>query len=133
MRICVFRFVFFIVLVFLFVIVGVVFVVDKSWIKKFFDVKGSWSVVEQGGKFWIVLVDDFFIKKVFDFKFFFFKKSGVEFNGKNVVDGVFIVKFEFYKGGQCYEIFVNVDFSQFVMFVLYCEKYLKFWVVFLLF
>ena len=109
--------------------VGAASAADKSWTKKSFDVKGSWSVVEQGGKSWIVLADDFSTKKAPDLKLFLSKKSGAELNGKNAADGVLIAKLDSHKGGQRYEIPANVDLSQYATLALHCEKYSKLWAV----
>ncbi|MEM6702261.1 MAG: DM13 domain-containing protein [Acidobacteriota bacterium] len=109
--------------------VGTASAADQNWTKKSFDVKGSWSIVEEGGKSWIVLDDSFATKKAPDLKLFLSKKSGAELNGKNAADGVLVAKLDSHKGGQRYAIPATVDLSQYSTLALHCEKYSKLWAV----
>ena len=54
-----------------------------SWTKKSFSVSGTWSIVEEGGKHFVVLSDDFKTKKAPDLKIFLSNHTVDSANGKN--------------------------------------------------
>lgn len=103
---------------------------DRSWTKKSFTVKGAWSLIEEGGKTWIVLDEAFSTKKAPDLKLFLSPHAGAKLSGKNATDqAVLIAELKSHKGGQKYAIPSGVDLSKFTTLALHCEQYSKLWAV----
>lgn len=103
---------------------------ESKWTKKSFAVEGSWSLVENGGKTWLVLDSGFATKKAPDLKLFLSPNRGATLTGKNATEGAILVgKLKSHKGSQRFEIPVGVDLSQYVTLALHCQKYAKLWAV----
>lgn len=98
-----------------------------SWTKKSFAIAGGWSIVEEGGRHYVVLDDAFKTKKAPDLKLFLSKQELGATNGKNATkDAVLIAKLDSERGGQRYAL-PAVDLAEYRTLLIHCEKYLKLW------
>ena len=101
---------------------------EGSWTGKSSTIKGGWSIVEENGKHFVLLNDDFSTKKAPDLKLFLSPLSLEKLSNSNATTGsVLIAKLGSHKGAQRYEIPGGVDLSKFQSLIVHCEKYSKLW------
>ncbi|MEM8954957.1 MAG: DM13 domain-containing protein [Verrucomicrobiota bacterium] len=99
-----------------------------TWTSKAYEASGSWSIVEEGGKQYVVLSSDFSTKSAPDLKLFLSPTGLGEVNGKNATSGsVLVAKLKSNKGSQKYEIPAGVDLSRYKTILIHCEKFSKLW------
>ena len=102
----------------------------STWTKKSFAVKGTWSLIEEGGTTYLVLDEAFSTRNAPDLKLFLSPSEGAALNGKNATRGaVLVAKLESNKGGQRYALPAGTNLSDFKTLALHCEKYSKLWAV----
>jgi hypothetical protein len=101
---------------------------EGHWTKKGSAISGSWSIVEEGGKRFVLLDDEFKTKKAPDLKIFLSPLSLKEVDGSNATDGALLVSsLESHRGSQRYAIESDVALSEYASIVIQCEKYSKLW------
>ena len=101
---------------------------EGQWTRKGSAVAGSWSIVEEGGKRFVVLDNAFKTKRAPDLKIFLSPLALSEVDGSNATDGSFLIApLESHRGGQRYAIESNVALSEYASIVIQCEKYSKLW------
>lgn len=99
-----------------------------TWTKKSFAVAGSWSIIEEGGRRYVELSDDFKTKSAPDLKIFLSTQSVAEVTGKNATrDAVLVGPLPRARGAVRLEIPEGTDLSQFTTLLLHCEQYSKLW------
>ncbi|MEL7002573.1 MAG: DM13 domain-containing protein [Bacteroidota bacterium] len=91
--------------------------------------EGSWKVVKEGDKTYVVMGDDFKTKKAPDLKIFLTKADLGDIDGDNAAEGtsVFVAKLKSYKGAAKYLIPSNINVSDYKTIIVHCEQYSKFW------
>ena len=101
----------------------------NTWVKKYYSVKGNWSVEVENGNSYLVLHSDFKTSKGPDLKLFLIKKEASTLSKKDEVQkhGFFLGKLKSLKGEQKYLIPTNISLSNFKSIVVHCEKYTKVW------
>lgn len=98
----------------------------SSWGKK--SVVGSWEVVEEEGRHFIVLGDDFSAKDGPDVKIFLSPKKADEINGSNATEGsVFVTQITRFKGQQRIALPKKANLADFESIVFHCEAFSKLW------
>ena len=101
---------------------------EGSWTKKRYSIEGTWQIVEEGGKHWVILDGKFKTKNAPDLKLFLSKTSAGDLGDKNAISGAaFIAELKSNKGAQRYEIPASIDVDAYNTLVLHCEKYTKLW------
>lgn len=99
-----------------------------SWTKKGFDIDGKWQIVDDGGKRFVVLSDDFRTKKAPDLKIFLSTKPLAQITGSNATQqATLVAKLKSHKGAQRYEIPASTNLGNFKTVIIHCEKYSKLW------
>ncbi|MEM7394194.1 MAG: DM13 domain-containing protein [Verrucomicrobiota bacterium] len=101
----------------------------ESWVNKSKKIRGTWKIVEDGGKTYVVLGETFKTSRGPDLKIFLSpspiakigKKDKVEATGKQVA----LLKSP--KGGQRYEVPAGLELKDFKSMVIHCEKYTVVW------
>ena len=92
--------------------------------------EGSWKVVKEGDKTYVVMGDDFKTKKAPDLKIFFSKKDLGDIDGDNAANkgsSIFVAKLNSYKGSAKYLVPSNINISDYKTIIVHCEEYSKFW------
>lgn len=92
--------------------------------------KGSWKIVKDGDKNYVVLGDNFSARKAPDLKIFFSKASLDDISGKNATklgSPVLVAKLTSYKGQARYEIPGSIAPSDYATIIIHCEQYSKLW------
>ncbi len=104
--------------------------VPSTWSKKFFAVKGTWSLEESGGTTYLVLDEAFSTKNAPDLKLFLSPAGASSLNGKNATnDALFVAKLTSNKGAQRHALPAGTNLSKYKTLALHCEKYSKLWAV----
>ena len=99
-----------------------------QWTKKGFDIEGSWSIVEDGGRRFVVLDDAFRTKSAPDLKIFLSSRPAQEISSLDATRGaVRVGPLASNKGAQRLEIPAGVDLGSHPTLVLHCEQYSKLW------
>lgn len=97
-----------------------------AWVAKGFDIDGSWQIVREGGKTYLVLDDAFNTKSAPDLKIFLSPRAVAQLENRNATEGaVLVAKLKSNRGGQRYEL--RDDPGRFKSVVIHCEKYSKLW------
>lgn len=92
------------------------------------SVQGDWRIVEEDGKSFIELSENFKARKGPDVKIFLSPTAANHVTGNNAVDGsVFITQISDFDGKARYVIPTGTDISQFNSLVFHCEEYSKLW------
>ncbi len=98
----------------------------SSWGKP--SLSGDWKIIEEGGKHFIELADNFKAKKGPDVKIFLSPTEASNIDGDNAAKGsVFIKQISNFNGKSRIEIPAGIDVSQFNSLVFHCEEYSKLW------
>jgi len=101
----------------------------NTWVKKYYNVSGSWSIKTENGNSYLLLHSDFKTSKGPDLKLFITKKDATTLNKKDPVQkhGVLLGKLKSIKGGQKYLIPSSISLSDYKSIVVHCEKFAKVW------
>ncbi len=98
----------------------------SSWGKK--SLAGDWKIVEENGKHYIELANNFKATKGPDVEIFLSPKASSAVNGDNATDGsVFIKIISSFEGESRIEIPADVDLSKYKTLVFHCKEYSKLW------
>lgn len=98
------------------------------WTTLGYEIEGSWQIVEEGGRAWVVLGDDFATKSAPDLKIFLSPLALGELKNSNATAGALLVApLVSHRGAQRLEIPVGTDLGRYKTLVLHCEKYTKLW------
>jgi hypothetical protein len=101
---------------------------EGTWTKKGFDIAGNWSVVEDGGRHFVVLDETFRTKNAPDLKIFLSPKPLGELDNRNATEGAVLVgQLTSSSGAQRLAVPAGTDPSRFATLVLHCEQYSKLW------
>jgi hypothetical protein len=101
---------------------------EGHWTQKGSAIAGSWSIVEEGGKRFVVLDDEFKTKRAPDLKIFLSPLSLKEVDGSNATDGALLISaLKSHRGAQRYAIEPDVALSKYASIVIQCDKYSKLW------
>ena len=99
-----------------------------EWSRQEYKIAGSWSIVEQDGKLFVKLSEDFKTRSGPDLKIFFSPRALDSLSGKNVTtDGVLVARLRSHKGAQSYAIPPGIEPGSFKSIVIHCEKYSTLW------
>ncbi|MDA8019903.1 MAG: DM13 domain-containing protein [Thermoanaerobaculia bacterium] len=99
-----------------------------TWTTKGFDVDGTWKIVRDGGKTWVVLDEAFSTKSAPDLKIFLSPNATEGLDNRNATRGSQLVAvLTSHRGAQRYEVPADVELQRFRSIVLHCEKYTKLW------
>lgn len=103
-------------------------VMEGTWTTKGFDVDGTWKIVREGGKTWVVLDDAFNTKSAPDLKIFLSPNPASGLDNRNATQGsTLVAELKSNRGAQRYEIPAGVDVRSFRAIAIHCEKYTKLW------
>ncbi len=98
----------------------------SSWGKS--SLSGNWSVVEDQGKLYIELADNFKAKKGPDVKVFLSPTASDKVTGKNAVSGsVFVQLLDDFDGSNRIALPEGVTLDDYQSLVFHCEEYSKLW------
>ncbi|MGI9288091.1 MAG: DM13 domain-containing protein [Pseudomonadales bacterium] len=98
----------------------------SSWGKP--SITGNWKILQEGGRHYIELADNFKAKKGPDVKIFLSPTPAAEITGANAVKGsVFVTLVADFEGRTRIEIPAGADVNQFQSLVFHCEAYTKLW------
>ena len=93
-----------------------------------YKIAGSWSIIEQDGKWHVRLSDDFKTKSAPDLKIFLSPADLDTLTGKTATrNSVLVAPLRSSKGGQSYELPDGVDVTRYRSIVIHCEQYSKLW------
>jgi hypothetical protein len=99
-----------------------------KWTAKGFDVDGTWKIIRDGGKTFVVLDDAFNTKSAPDLKIFLSPNAASGLDNRNATQGSALVAvLQSNRGAQRYEVPAGVDVSRYRAIVIHCEKYTKLW------
>ena len=99
-----------------------------AWDRQDFNIKGTWSIVEDEGKKFVVLSDDFKTRNAPDLKLFLTPKAVDDVTGANATENsVLISELSSNKGGQRYEIPEGIDLADYQSILIHCERFSKLW------
>lgn len=100
----------------------------QNFTKKKYNIKGQWSVVQEGGKTIIRFSDDFKTKNGPDLKIFLSPQSVGEVTGKTALDGaVTLGRLKSNKGAQDYVVPKGVSLANFSSVLIHCEAFSVLW------
>lgn len=101
---------------------------SASFVKKRYNISGTWSVTEQNGQKVIEFNDDFKTKGGPDLKVFLSSNSVSELTGKSVTgSSLKLSVLKSNKGAQSYIIPADVNLSDYKSVVIHCEAYSVLW------
>lgn len=101
---------------------------DQAFVEKQYDIRGSWSVVEENGQTLIRFSDDFKTKKGPDLKVFLSPTAIDAVDGGNATDGsVLLGELISTKGGQDYVLPEGVSLEDFKSVLVHCEEFSVLW------
>ena len=101
---------------------------EGTWTKKGFEIAGTWKVVEDGDRHYVVLDEAFRTKKAPDLKIFLSPKSLAELGNRNATEGsVLVGPLPGARGAQRLAVPAGTNPSEFRTLVLHCEQYSKLW------
>lgn len=99
-----------------------------KWTTKGFDVDGTWKIVRDGGKTYVVLDDAFSTKSAPDLKIFLSPNASASLDNRNTTQGsTMVAVLTSNRGAQRYEVPAGVDLQRFKSIAIHCEKYTKLW------
>ncbi len=99
-----------------------------TWTKKSFAVKGGFKFVEEEGRTFLVLDEQFSTRRAPDLKLFLTNRPLSEATGRNAAkDAVLIAKLKKNKGAQRYPLPAGVSLADYSTLLLHCEQYSKLW------
>jgi len=92
--------------------------------------EGTWKIVKEDAKTYVVMGDDFEAKKAPDLKIFLSTNDLDDIDGDNANSkskSVLVAKLTSYKGKAKYLVPSNIKISDYKTILVHCEKYSKFW------
>ena len=99
-----------------------------QWTKKTNKIAGNWSIVEKGGKRYVVLDSKFKTSNAPDLKIILSPTAIKDLKSKNAMQKAKIVSLlKSNKGAQTFEIPKGIDLTKFKSVAIHCEKYTKLW------
>lgn len=99
-----------------------------KWTKKSYAISGTWKIISEGGKKYVVLSSDFKTKYAPDLKIFFSKRTFKELRGSNAASkAIFVTNVKKVKGYQKFKIPSNIKVSDYKTIVFHCKAYSKLW------
>ena len=103
-------------------------VAKGEWQKKNFRIDGTWSIVSEGDRYYVVLDDRFKTRNAPDLKLFLSPLSADEVGNRNATSGsVLVSPLDSNKGAQRYALPEGVNPDDFQSIVLHCEQFSKLW------
>lgn len=102
----------------------------NEWVDKVYDVKGDWSIEEDGDDKYFVLANNFYTLTGPDLKLYLSPLKMEEINNRDAVDqegGVFVAELTSNKGAQKYKIPSGTNLSDFNSLVIHCRKFSVVW------
>lgn len=101
---------------------------EGSWTGKTNTISGTWRIVDDGGKKFVVLDDAFKTRKAPDLKLFLTPLGLADVDNHNATrDSALIAQLPEHKGQQKIAIPVSVDLARYKTLIIHCEKYSKLW------
>ncbi|MEM1138750.1 MAG: DM13 domain-containing protein [Pseudomonadota bacterium] len=99
-----------------------------GWDNQEYKISGDWKIVEEDGKRFFVLSDDFRTRNGPDLKIFFSTLPADEVRGNNVVStSTRLAVLDKNKGGQRYEIPAELSLEDVKSVAIHCEQFSKLW------
>ena len=99
-----------------------------SWTKKTNKISGGWSIVEKGGKRYVVLDKKFKTRKAPDLKIILSPTATKDLkNGNAMKKAVVVSLLKSPKGAQSFEIPPRVKLDSYRSIAIHCEKFTKLW------
>ncbi|MCG8419759.1 MAG: DM13 domain-containing protein [Proteobacteria bacterium] len=94
------------------------------WTKKTYSVSGSWKIVREGDKRFLVISGDFRTKNGPDLKVFLSPRALGDVTSRNATrDSRLVSRLPRHKGAQRIEIPAGVDLAQYKTVLIHCKKY----------
>lgn len=101
---------------------------SQDFIQKSYNIKGNWSVIQEGGKTIIRFSDDFKTKKGPDLKVFLSPQTVADVTGRTALEGaVTLGVLKANKGTQDYIVPAGVSLIDFSSVLIHCEAYSVLW------
>ncbi len=98
------------------------------WTKKTAAIKGSWRIVEDNGRRYLELDQEFKTKKAPDLKAFLSPRSVSDLKGATATQGATLIgALSSHKGKQRLAVPATVNMNDFRSLIIHCEKYDKLW------
>lgn len=89
---------------------------------------GDWAIIQEDGRYYVTLGDNFSARNAPDLKIFLSTESANDRNNRNGLDGAtFIAKLDSVSGAQRYALPEGVDPADFASLIIYCEQFSKLW------
>jgi len=105
---------------------GVLF--EGTWTRGGYSIEGSWKIVEQGGKLFLVLDEDFKTRRAPDLKIFLSPLPLDEVGDRNATLGsALVASLVRAKGAQRFALGEEVDLGAFRSLLIHCESFSKYW------
>ncbi len=99
-----------------------------TWTKKTASINGSWRIVEENGRLFLELDEDFKTKKAPDLKAFLSPRPLSGLRGATAIQGATLIgALSSQKGKQRLALPATVNLSDFRSLIIHCEKYDKLW------
>lgn len=99
-----------------------------SWTKKGYPIAGTWQIVDEGGRKFVVLDAAFKTKSAPDLKIFLSPKTVADLDNGNATEGaVLVARLQNADGAQKLAIPSGTDLKKYRSILLHCEKYSKLW------
>jgi len=97
-----------------------------DWQKKTYGASGSWKIVQDGGKRYIELSDDFKVPNAPDLKIFLSPLTASQAASKTATkNSVLVARLPRAKGASRVEIPAGVNLDDFQSVLIHCQKYTK--------
>ena len=102
--------------------------VEGTFTNQNISITGDWKIVEEDGKKYIELSENFRTRSGPDLKIFLSPKAAEDVTGRNATQGsVLVAQLDSNRGGQRYEIPEGVNLANFGSVVIHCERFSKLW------
>lgn len=101
-----------------------------KWTKKSQKITGSWSIVKEGEKHFVVLEKNFKTRSAPDLKLFLTTDTAKQLNNRNAIkNGTLIAKLKSAKGAQRYQLPPQAvaALADAKSLIIHCEQYTKLW------
>ena len=103
-------------------------VIIGVWTKKAAAIKGSWRIVEDNGRLYLELDEDFKTKKAPDLKVFLSPRPLSDLDGATAPQGAALIgALSSHKGKQRLAVPASIKLGDFRTLIIHCEKYDKLW------
>lgn len=102
--------------------------ISGGFVKKKYNIRGDWQILQQNGQTILRLSNDFKTKKGPDLKIFLSPQSVASVNGNTATQGsVLISELSSNRGTQDYVIPSNVNLADFQSVLIHCEAFSVLW------